>query len=108
MRTAVQVTIYLNDSDRWHKRPLCTEILRMLREEGVAGASAFHAVAGFNGRGAVHTSRLVDAGGDMPLVIFFVDYDEHVSRVMPKLLDMAPKRLIVRENVAIEQEGNLD
>ena len=107
MRTAVQVTIYLNESDGWHGRPLCTEILRMLREEGVAGASAFHAVAGFNGRDAVHTSGLVDAGGNLPVVILFVDYEEHVSRVMPKLFEMAPQRLIVRENVTIEQ-SNLD
>ncbi len=107
MQTAVQVTMYLNESDRWHKLPLCTEILRMLREEGVAGASAFHAVAGFNGRNAVHTSRLVDAGGDLPVIIIFVDFEEHVNRVLPKLFEMAPHRLIVRENVVIEQ-GNLD
>jgi PII-like signaling protein len=107
MQTAVQVTMYLNESDQWHKRSLCTEVLRMLREEGVAGASAFHAVAGFNGRDAVHTSGLVDAGGNLPVVIIFVDYEEHVNRVLPRLFEMAPHRLIVREKVVIEQ-GNLD
>jgi uncharacterized protein len=107
MKTAVQVTMYLNDSDRWNKRPLCNEVLKMLRQEGVAGASAFHAIAGFNGRDSVHTSGLVDAGGDLPLVIIFVDFEEHVSRVLPKLREMAPHRLIVRENVIVEQ-GNLD
>lgn len=101
MKTAVQVTMYLNESDH------CAEILRMLRQEGVAGASAFHAVAGFNGRDSVHTSSLVDAGGNLPVVIIFVDFEEHVNRVMPKLFEMAPQRLIVRENVVIEQ-GNLD
>src|SRR3954453_2319006 len=98
MKSAVQVTIYLNQSDRWHKHPLHLEILQMLRAEGIAGASAFHAVAGFNGRSAVHTSSLVDAGGDLPVVLVFVDYAEHVERVLPKLLEMAPNRLVVREN----------
>ena len=42
METAVQVTIYLNESDKWDK------ILRMLQTEGIRGASVFHAVAGFN------------------------------------------------------------
>src|SRR4051794_643806 len=106
METAVQVTMYLNQSDNWHKRPLHVEILRMLRAEGVAGASAFHAVAGFNGRADVHSSGLVDGGGDLPIVLQFVDYAEHVERVLPKLFEMAPHRLIVRENVVIEQ-GNL-
>ena len=107
MKTAVQVTIYLNESDQWHHRPLHNEILQMLRAEGAAAASAFHAVAGFNGRSRVHTSGLVDAGGDLPILIVFVDLEEHVNRIMPRLLEMAPHRLIVRENVAIVQ-GALD
>jgi PII-like signaling protein len=78
-----------------------------LREENVAGATAFHAVAGFTGRSRVHTTSLVEAGGQLPVVIVFVDTDEHVNRVLPKLREMAAHRLIVRENVVIEQ-GSLD
>lgn len=99
--TAVQVTMYLNESDKWN------QILQMLRRENVAGASAFHAVAGFNGRNRVHTSGLVEAGGDLPVVIIFVDFEEHVLKVLPKVREMAPHRLVVRENVVIEQ-GNLE
>jgi hypothetical protein len=33
----------------------------------------------------------------------FVDLEEHVSRVLPKLFELAPHRLVVRENVTIEQ-----
>ena len=101
MRRAVQVTIYLNESDKWN------QILQMLRRENVAGASALHAVAGFNGRNRVHTSGLVEAGGDLPVIIIFVDLEEHVARVLPKLFELAPRRLIVRENVSIEQ-GELE
>ena len=107
MNTAVQVTMYLNESDQWHHKPLHAEILRFLRNENVAGASAFHAVAGFNGPNPVHTSSLVDAGGNLPVVLIFVDFEEHISRVLPRLREMAPHRLIVRENVVIEQ-GNLE
>ncbi len=107
MNTAVQVTMYLNESDRWHRKPLHVEILRMLRSENVAGACALHAVAGFNGRSDVHTSSLVEAGGDLPVIVIFVDLEEHVTRVLPKLREMAPHRLIVRENVVIEQ-GSFD
>lgn len=101
MNTAIQVTIYLNESDKWG------QILQMLRRENVAGAGAFHAVGGFNGRNQVHTSGLVEAGGNLPVVIVFVDFEEHVRRVLPKLFELAPHRLIVRENVTIEQ-GTLD
>jgi PII-like signaling protein len=104
---AVQVTIYLNESDQWHHRPLHTEILNYLRAEKVYAATALHAVSGFLGRQQVKTSHLVDAGGQLPVIIIFVDTDEHVGRVLPKLKEMAAHRLMVRENVVIEQ-GSLD
>ena len=100
---AVQITMYLNEADRWQHRPLHLEILNYLHKENVAGATVFHAVAGFTGRSRVKSSSLVDAGGKLPLVIIFVDTEEHVSRVLPKLREMALHRLIVRENVLIEQ-----
>ena len=104
---AVQITIYLNEADEWQHRPLHLEILNYLRQENVAGGTVFHAVAGFTGRGGVQSTHLVDAGGKLPLVIIIVDTDEHVNRVLPKLREMASHRLIVRENVVIEQ-GSLD
>jgi uncharacterized protein len=104
---AVQVTMYLNEGDRWNHRPLHLEVLNYLRAENVAGATVFHAVAGFTGRSRVHTTSLVDAGGKLPLVVIFVDTEEHVQRVLPKLREMAAHRLIVRENVVIEQ-GSFD
>ncbi|HET7747758.1 MAG TPA: DUF190 domain-containing protein [Terriglobales bacterium] len=106
-RMAVQVTIYLNEADQWHHRPLHIEILNFLREENVAGATALHAVAGFTGRQKLQTTHLVDAGGKLPVVITFIDTDEHVNRVLPRLREMAAHRLMVRENVVIEQ-GSLD
>ena len=100
---AVQVTLYLTEGDSWRHGPLHLAILKYLREENVFGAVAFHAVAGFLGRGKVHTAHLVEAGGDLPVVLVFVDTDEHVNRVLPTLREMAAHRLIVRENVIVEQ-----
>jgi uncharacterized protein len=104
---AVQITMYLNESDEWNRRPLYIALLNYLREENVAGATVFHAVAGFTGRMRVKTASLVEAGGKLPVVLTFVDTDEHVGRVLPKLREMASHRLIVRENVVVEQ-GALD
>jgi len=104
---AVQVTMYLEEGDRWHNRPLHLEVLNYLRQENVYAASAVHAVAGFLGRQRVQTAHLVDMGGKLPVIIIFVDTDEHVTRVLPKLKEMAAHRLIVRENVVLEQ-GSLD
>ncbi len=62
---------------------------------------AFHVLSSV----LVEMASRSEAGGKLPVVIVFVDTDEHVNRVLP--LEMAAHRLIVRENVVIEQ-GSLD
>jgi uncharacterized protein len=100
---AIQVSIYVNEADQYQHRPLYLEILRYLHAEKVSGATVLHAVAGFTGDSRIKSSSLVDAGGKLPLVVVFIDEEEDVTRVMAKLKEMAPHRLIVRENVVVEQ-----
>ena len=98
----VKVSVYINEGDQWHHKPLYLEILRMLHKEGCAGGTVLRAVAGFTGRTGVQTTSLVDAGGKLPLAIQFIDQPEHVQRVMPLLKEMVGRRLIVTEPVQIE------
>jgi len=102
VRKAVQVSVYLNEADEWHRRPLHLEMLKYLHEQQVAGATVLHTVAGFTGRGRVKTSTLVDAGGKLPLVLTFIDFEEHINRVLPLVREMAAHRLIISEKVTIE------
>jgi uncharacterized protein len=102
-KMGVQVTLYLNEADEWNRKPLYLELLKYLRNENVAGATVLHAVAGFTGRQKLETAHLVDVGGKLPVILTFIDTEEHVGRVLPKLKEMAPHRLIVWENVHIEQ-----
>lgn len=96
-----QVSVYINEGDEWRRRPLHLEILRMLHGEGLAGATVVRGVAGFTGRGGVHSTSLVDAGGRLPLVVQFVDSAENVERVLPRLREMAPARLITLADVEV-------
>jgi uncharacterized protein len=104
---AVQISLYLNEADEYRGRPLHLEVLNYLRAENIAGATVFHALAGFTGGSRVKTTSLVEAGGKLPLVLTFIDDDEHVTRVLPRLREMAGQRLIVRFDVTIEQ-GPID
>jgi uncharacterized protein len=106
-RDAIQVSVYLNEADEWHHRPLHLEMLKYLREQEVAGATVLHAVAGFTGHSRVKTSTLVDAGGKLPLVLTFIDTEEHVRRVLPHIREMASHRLIVSERVTL-QSGEIE
>jgi PII-like signaling protein len=95
------VSVYINEADKWRKKPLHMEILKMLYDEGLAGGTVLRAVAGFTGSGGVQTTSLVDAGGNLPLVVQFVDSEENVMKVLPKLREMTLKRLITIHDVDI-------
>lgn len=66
---AVQATIYLMEGDSWLRQPLHLEILKYLRDENVAGAVVMHLVAGLLGRSQVRTAYLVEAGGQLPVLL---------------------------------------
>jgi uncharacterized protein len=100
----VKVAMYINEADEWQRRPLHLEVLRLLHDEGIAGGTVLHAVAGFTAHGRVETTSLVDAGGKLPLVIEFIDTAPNVERVLPLLRKMAPHRLIVRQRVEVVDE----
>ena len=95
------VSVYINEADKWRKRPLHLEILKMLHKEGLSGGTVVRAVAGFTGGGGVQTTSIVDLGGKLPLVVQLVDTEENVSRILPQLREMAPGRLITKQNVEI-------
>ena len=95
------VSIYINEADEWGRKPLHLELLRLLHKEGLGGGTVVRAVAGFTGRGGVQTSSLVDAGGKLPLVVQFVESPENVERVLPRIREMAPHRLITVQDVEV-------
>ncbi len=95
-----RVTIYVNEADAWHGKPLHLEVLRFLQKEGCAGGTVLRGSAGFTKAGVVTTS-LVDTGGKLPLVIEYIDAPEQVERVLPHLREMVGNRLIALEDLEL-------
>lgn len=93
-----RVTIYVNEADAWHGKPVHLAVLGYLASEGCAGGTVLRGVAGFTRAAGVVTTSLVDAGGKLPLVIEYIDQPETVERVLPKLREMVGNRLILVED----------
>jgi len=104
MGPAKLVSVFINESDEWRRKPLHLELMRLLHDEGLAGATVLRAVAGFTGKEGVQTTSLVDVGHKMPLVVQFVDSPENVARVLPRVREMAPRRLITLAEVEVVPE----
>jgi uncharacterized protein len=97
----MMVRIFFGESDRWHHQPLESALLERLRKDGFAGATVFRGVAGFGANSIIHTTRLLDLSGDLPVVVEVVDTEEHIERLIPILDEMVDDGLVTIEKVRV-------
>ena len=103
---AQRVSIFVNEADKWHGRPLHIELLQALAKEGIAGATVVRGVAGYTKSAGISTTSLVDAGGKLPLVIEFIDSEENIERMMPTIQQMVGNRLVITTDTNIRHGGS--
>jgi len=97
----MKLSVFINEGDEWHHKPLHMEVMRMLREQGLSGGTVVRAVAGFTAKDGLQNVSLVDTGGKLPLVIEVVETKDNLDRMLPILKQMVPHRLIIRAPVEI-------
>lgn len=102
---ALRVSIFINEGDKWHGKPLHLELLQALAHQGIAGATVVRGVAGYTRSAGISTTSLVDAGGKLPLVVEFIDVDDDVDRLMPTIKEMIGNRLVITSPVSIRHGG---
>ena len=80
--------IFIGESDHWNGKPLFEAIVLRARELGLAGATVLRGLEGFGAHSRIHTARLVDLSSDLPLVLEWVDTDERVTALLPRVTEM--------------------
>ncbi|MER5646432.1 DUF190 domain-containing protein [Streptosporangium sp. NPDC002524] len=98
---ALRLTIFVDDTDTWHHRPLYTEIVHRAHAAGLAGASVFHGLEGFGTTSIVHTTRLLSMADDLPVAITIVDTEERIRAFLPQLDDILGEGLAVLDEVEV-------
>jgi PII-like signaling protein len=81
----VLLRITVGESRRGERGPLFSQIIDLLRAEGLAGATAVRGIAGFGHDRAVHTDTIEVLAENLPIVIEVVDTAERIDRVVPRL-----------------------
>lgn len=102
----VLLRIFIGESDRcgdgtYRGMALHEAILRMLREEGFAGATVLRGMAGFGASAKIHTMDILRLSADLPVVIEAVDSNDRVEAVLPKLDGMIGGGLVTIERVHV-------
>jgi PII-like signaling protein len=91
---AKKVTIYLNEDTQHHFETLYESILTFLMHKGVAGATAFRAMAGFGSHRLMHTRKIEVLAEHLPMIVEFVESAEKVDELLPTLYEMVTDGLI--------------
>ncbi len=102
---AALLSIYIDDGEKHHDRPLYEVIMNLLTEKGIAGATLFRGVSGYGSDGVRHTSTILRLMENMPLKIEVVDQEEKLAAVIPDLEKLVDKGLVTltRINVVISR-----
>jgi PII-like signaling protein len=98
---AMRLTIFVKADDRWHHRPLYTEIVHRAHKHGLAGASVFRGVEGFGKSEMIHTSRILDLSDDLPCSVIIVDIEDRIRDFLPQLDELVTEGLVLLDPVEV-------
>ena len=98
---ALRVTVFIGEDDRYHHRPLYTEIVHRAHAAGLAGASVVRGCEGFGASSLIHTSRLVSLSEDLPVLVIIVDTEEKIRAFLPELEELVAEGLIILDEVEV-------
>ena len=98
---AKRLTVFIGESDQYHRRPLYSEIVHRAHAAGLAGASVLRGIEGFGASQHVHTTRLLSQSEDLPIMIVMVDEAERIERFALDLDAIITEGLVVIDDVQI-------
>lgn len=98
---ALRLTVFVGAEDRLHHQPLHHEIVSRARAAGLAGATVLHGCEGYGASALVHTDRLLDLSGDLPVAVVIVDTEERIRGFLPRLDDLVGEGMATLDEVEV-------
>jgi PII-like signaling protein len=91
---AKKLTIYVDEADRLHGKPVYEVLLDIFFKRKIAGASVFRGIAGYGSDGVFHTAKILELSTTLPVKIEVVDSEEIINDVLPDVISIVEKGLI--------------
>ena len=98
---ACRLTVFVGENDRYHHRPLYTEIVHRAHQAGLAGATVLRGIEGYGASTHIHTTRILSLTEDLPLVIVIVDDSDRVRAFLPQLDQIVDEGLVMIDEVEV-------
>jgi PII-like signaling protein len=98
---AKRLTIFINESSRWHGRAAYMALLDLFQHRGLAGATVTRGIAGYTGRAAVSSVDHVEFASALPIRIEVTDAAEKIERVLADVYDIVEKGLVEVQDTTV-------
>ena len=98
---AVLLRVFIGETDRYHGKPLYEQIVLKARELNLAGSTVLRGVMGFGADSRIHTAKLLELSGDLPMVIEIVDTEDNINKLMPFIDETVTEGLVTLEKMRV-------
>lgn len=99
--TALQLTVYVEESAQFHRRPVYTEIVHRAHQAGLAGASVLRGIEGFGSSQHIHTTRILSLTENLPLAVIMIDDEDRIRSFLPQLDEVVGRGLVTITEVEV-------
>lgn len=100
-KDAKLLRIFIGEEDKYNGKPLYEAIVQSALDEKLAGATVIKGIISYGCSTHIHTSKIVDLGEDLPLVVEIVDSEQNIQKFLPKLDQMITSGLVTIENANV-------
>lgn len=91
---AKKLTVYVDERDKVHHKPVHEAVVDILYRKKVRGLSVFRGVGGYGSNGALHTAKILELSTDLPVKIEAIDSEAKIFEVVPEIAEVVEKGLI--------------
>ncbi len=95
--------IFIGEQEKFQHRPIYELLVGKALEHGMAGATVFRGLLSYGLHHKVHSAKILELAGDLPMVVEIVDSTEKIEGFLPVveslLEDAGAKSLVTREAV---------
>lgn len=93
--------IFISETAKHGNHNLYEAIVYKAQELGMAGATVFRGIMGFQGSHEMQTSKILRLSENLPVVVEIIDTKEKIEKLLPHIKEMVEDGLITTEKANI-------
>jgi PII-like signaling protein len=98
--------LFMEEDHKHAGRLLYEWLLETARDLGIAGGSAFRALAGYGHHGRIHENNFFELAGKVPVLVMFATSAEHADALLEKISQEDLHLFYIRSQAMTGMTGN--